>query len=491
MASKRKTPTAAAIYARISLDRDDDGIGVDRQIDLCRELAKEKGWRVAGVYPDNNVSASNGKTREHYERMLADIETGRIDAVVCVDLDRLTRRPIELEHFIDLADRHDVALANVSGDTDLSSSDGRLKARIMGAVARQEGEKKGERLQREHEQAARKGKGRWARRAFGYEAVPALNEDGSPKLTKNGKVLLERVVVPAEAAAIRDAADRILAGESLPAIARLWNDQGLAPPQGAQHGWSANTVGIVLRNPRLAGIRAYKGEEVSEEGDWDEILDAELWRVLDARLERTRRPGRPSTSLLAGIARCGLCGGPLWSTYRRNRAGERVERYACIRRPGTPGCGKIGVVGDPLDALVTETVIAALAGPKLTRARRRTRSRKRTGGQDHAKALARAEQHLEQLAVDHARDRITRREWLAARDDLHAQIAEHTRALDTDTGPLASLPGTQKALRDAWEAGTVEWRRAVLAAAVDAVVVNPAGPSRTFDPERVEIRWRA
>jgi site-specific DNA recombinase len=491
MASKRRTPTAAAIYARISLDRDGDGLGVDRQVELCRELAKEKGWRVADVYRDNDRSAYNGKPRPAYQRLLADLERGAVDAVVCVDLDRLTRRPAELEQFMDLADRHGVALANVSGETDLSTSDGRFRARIMGAVARQESEKKGERVSREAEHAARNGKGRWARRAFGYEAVPATNEDGSPKLTKNGKVALERVVVGAEADAIRDAARRILAGESLPAVARLWNDQGLAPPQRAEHGWSANTVGIVLRNPRLAGIRAFKGDEVSEADDWKAILDAEQWRELQARIERTSRPGRPSTSLLAGIARCGLCGGPLWSAYRRSAAGERVERYACVKRPGTPGCGRIGVVGKPFDGLVTDTVIAALAGPRLARARQRMRSRRRSGGQDHAKALARAERRLEQLAVDHARDRITRREWLAARDDLHTQIAEHTRALDADTGPLASLPGSQKALREAWDAGTVEWRRAVLGAVVDAVVVRPAGPSRSFDPERVEIRWRA
>jgi site-specific DNA recombinase len=490
----KRTPKAAAVYARISLDRNGEGLGVQRQERLCRELARQKGWRVADVYRDNDRSAHNGKPRPAYERMLADIERGVIDAVICVDQDRLVRRPIELEHFIDLADRRGVALANVSGDTDLSTSDGRLSARIRGVVARQEGEKKAERLQREAEDAARRGVGRWARRAFGYEMVPATRTDGSPKLNTNGKVLCERVVVPAEADAIRDAARRVLAGEALPAIARRWNDLGLAPPQGARHGWSANTVGIVLRNPRLAGIRTYKGDEVAEEGDWQPILPADQWRNLERRLRRTARPGRPSTSLLAGVARCGLCGASLWSAYRKNRAGERVERYSCVKRPGSPGCGKIGVVGDPLDHLVADTAIAALAGPKLTQARRRAAKRRgRASDQDHAKALARAEQKLEDLAVDHARDRITRREWLAARDDLHRQIAEHTSALDADTGPLADLPGSEKALREKWDAEetTVDWRRAVLGAVIDAVIVKPGSPARSFDDKRVEIRWRA
>jgi site-specific DNA recombinase len=133
-------------------------------------------------------------------------------------------------------------------------------------------------------------------------------------------------------------------------------------------------------------------------------------------------------------------------------------------------------------------VIAALAGPRLARARRRARGRGRD--RDAAKALARAEHKLEALAVDHARDRITRREWLAARDDLNRQITEHRRALDVDGGPLADLPSTHKALRQAWDAGTVEWRRALLDAVIDAVIVKPGAPATSFDPDRISIHWR-
>ncbi|MDP2623179.1 MAG: recombinase family protein, partial [Actinomycetota bacterium] len=132
MATRTATPEAAAIYARISLDRSGEGLGVARQEALCRKLAESKGWPVAEVYVDGSTSAYNGKARPGYERMLGDLEAGRRDAVICVDLDRLTRRPAELEAFVDLADRHGIALANVSGDSDLSTADGRLRARILG-----------------------------------------------------------------------------------------------------------------------------------------------------------------------------------------------------------------------------------------------------------------------------------------------------------------------------------------------------------------------
>ena len=80
--------------------------------------------------------------------MLADIADGKLDAVVAWDLDRLHRRPVELEAFIDVADRHRLALATVSGDVDLSTPQGRLVARLKGSVARHEVEHKSARQRR-------------------------------------------------------------------------------------------------------------------------------------------------------------------------------------------------------------------------------------------------------------------------------------------------------------------------------------------------------
>jgi Resolvase, N terminal domain len=74
--------------------------------------------------------------------MLADIRNGKIQPVVAWHLDRLHRRPVELEDFIALADEKRVALATVTGDVDLSTDNGRLIVRLTGAVARAEVEQK-------------------------------------------------------------------------------------------------------------------------------------------------------------------------------------------------------------------------------------------------------------------------------------------------------------------------------------------------------------
>ena len=156
------------MYLRQSLDRDGTGLAVARQRDDCLQLCAERGWKPV-EYVDNDTSASGGKARPAYMRMLADIDAGQLRAVVAWALDRLHRRPVELEHFIDLADRHRLALATVGGDADLSTDNGRLFARIKGAVARGEIERKSVRQKRANLQRAEMGTPPpGGRRAVGY-----------------------------------------------------------------------------------------------------------------------------------------------------------------------------------------------------------------------------------------------------------------------------------------------------------------------------------
>src|SRR3954467_11072402 len=125
-------PRAAALYARISSDRDGLHQGVTRQIEDCKALAERKNWPVAEVYVDDDTGAYSGKPRTEYKRMLADLKDGHRDAVVVYHIDRLTRRPKELEEFLDVCSRTGVSdMATVTGDVDLGTHDGQFTARIL------------------------------------------------------------------------------------------------------------------------------------------------------------------------------------------------------------------------------------------------------------------------------------------------------------------------------------------------------------------------
>ncbi|MGC1732681.1 MAG: recombinase family protein, partial [Pseudonocardiaceae bacterium] len=205
---------SAAIYCRISRDRVGAGLGVDRQRTDCQELAARLDWSVVAVHTDNDLSAYNGKRRPGYQALLEDLRNGRANAVLAWHTDRLHRSPVELETYIGVCEAGGVPTHCVkAGPLDLSTASGRMTARITGAVARHEVEHMIERQRAAKLQAARAGRYRGGRRAFGYEA------DGTS-------------VRPDEAAAVLDAATRVLHGESLGSIAREWNTRGITTSTG-------------------------------------------------------------------------------------------------------------------------------------------------------------------------------------------------------------------------------------------------------------------
>src|SRR5437588_4118413 len=201
-----RKPVRAGIYSRISRDNEGNGLGVARQQDACRKLATQLGWTVIDVYPDNSKSAyDRRKKRPEYERMLADVASGRIDGVLCYAVDRLTRHPIELERLVDVFAGNRTAVRTVvGGELDLNTEEGQLRARIMGSVARFESGRKGERLRAKAEQLVAEGKRPCGGpRPFGYDRH--YDDPKSPR-----RKILRETINEREEAAILDAADRLL-----------------------------------------------------------------------------------------------------------------------------------------------------------------------------------------------------------------------------------------------------------------------------------------
>lgn len=93
------------------------------------------------------MSAYKVKMRPEYERILRDLEHGARYAVIVYNLDRLTRRPMQLEEFTALCERAGVRqVATVTADIDLGNDDGLFMARIFAAFAAKESGRKSARL---------------------------------------------------------------------------------------------------------------------------------------------------------------------------------------------------------------------------------------------------------------------------------------------------------------------------------------------------------
>lgn len=316
-------PTKAAIYTRISQDRQGLEAGVQRQEEDCRKLIAERGWELAGIWSDNDISASrySRKRRNSYHEMLAEVVAGNVGAVVAYHPKRLVRQMVELEDLIALVENTGVRFEFVQLDMplDLNTASGRAMARIAAAFGAMESEEQSERIRRVRLQEARQGL-----RPTGGGVRPFGYETGGMKLR------------PAEAEAIREAINDVLAGASTYSIARRWNEAGLLTPRGNR--WQTSTVTAFLRQASLAGLRVHRRTGEVNEGAWPAIISIDEHELLKRRLQPTGQKAGKRRGLLSGIVRCALCDRPL--AYSRDTPTR--YRYRCDQsRNG--GCGQVRV----------------------------------------------------------------------------------------------------------------------------------------------------
>lgn len=411
--------------------------------------------------------------------MLADMEAGAIGAVVCYHLDRLHRKTTELEVFIDLATARGVQLASVTGEVDLSTDQGRLIARIMGAVARAEVERKSARQKLANEQRARNGEA-WAMRAFGYVG----NE-----------------VQPIEAAAIRQASLDLLDGASLYGIAQRWNAAGLTTINGRP--WDGVKVRQVLTRPRNAGLQV-RGTRANRSGltlrqrveasiltdsepvDWPAIVDRETFDAVIAHLSNpARHTGKRQSNrfLLSGLAYCGACGKKLGTGVRRRKSGGTRPVYQCKEM----GCGKVTRDIGRTDAWVVAALAERLARPDAAELFARQ-------GPD-TKALAAEANMLRARIADteaalaegliYARDLKAQRDRLQPRiDAIEAQLAGARRS-----SKLAGLIGRADAANRFGRLDLTK-RRSIVDLLVKVTVLPTGRRGAAFDPELIVVDWR-
>lgn len=457
----------AGLYARISEDRDGDAMGVGRQLIDLRKLADRNGWQIADEYVDNDVSAFSGKRRPEYERLLADIEAGTVDAIVAWHPDRLHRSPIELERFIGVVEHANARVATVTaGAVDLGTPSGRAIARTLGAWARFESEHKAERIARKHRERAEAGLPiGGGTRPFGYEP--------------GGMVIRQ-----AEAQLITDAATRIIAGDTLRSICREWNERGITSVTGRT--WRPSVLRSVLVGGRIAGRREHRDLVVP--AAWpaiiDEVTSARLRAIL---LDPDRRVAGSNARryLLGGMVFCGLCGKPLRS--RPDRTGKR--RYVCSALPAHGGCGRMGIVADPLEDMVVAAVLRVLDDPALD-----ARMAEHDGADAEQRLvvdeITRDEATLRELSNDfYIERRISRVEYESAASGLRERVATARGRLRRRrrTPVLAEVSGHAV---DRWPALGLDRQRAVIAALIERIDIAPSARiGSRFDVDRVYVTW--
>lgn len=497
------------IYARISEDRSGDAQGVDRQIELAREVI----GRVFGpdatitVYADNSISALRGKYRPQYEALCEAIRRGEIDAVVCYHQSRLWRNRVERAKGIELLQQHRVSLTPYRGaQYDMTTSQGRMMAATIGEHDTMESELKSERVRDQKNELARSGRfvGN-GHRLFGYAYTydrPAISPDTD---RPQKRAIVDVQPHPDEAPIVKEAARRLLAGEPLRSITSDLCDRGVTTTTGRPMRTevlrrvlaSATISGrreVIPRETHTGKARPLMGKIVRDEGKWEALIspeDSDRIRAMLSRPERTTNAPTARKTLLTGILRCGLCGYPMVSRPRSNGTG----RYVCNKMPGRPGCGGTHLRRDMTDETIRDAIIALLDedGAALL-------ARKRQDAEvdpDLIKRVEKDETALERLSQDRYDPdlEMTNDEYRRRRKEITLRLKANREALDKAhrvVGTDALEEALRVGVRAWWDERTDAQRRPLVTTVLDAVTVSkPTGrvPRNRFDPFRFEYHW--
>ncbi|WP_291794022.1 recombinase family protein [Brevibacterium sp.] len=451
-------PRRAAIYLRISQDREGEEFGIGTQRKRTRQLAEARGWSVVEEYVDNSVSASKKRgPGTAWHEMLRAAERGEFDLIVAVDLDRLLRQTSDLNDLIATGAR----VVTVDGEIDLSTADGEFRATMLAGIARFEVRRKSERQRRANQQRREQGHVVNARR------IPGYADD-------------HVTVVEEEAEVVAKTFTDFLGGVSLRQLARDLEAAGIKTTRGRTY--SPRSVKLLLENPRYAGLVPRHETGETYPGSFPAIVPREQWEAVQQKLTNPSRRSSPGNSprwLLSGIAKCGRCG------KRELRVGNGhagAPRYRCGNH--------LARMAEPIDAYLSGILVRVLSRPDISA----QIWGEREDGVDHEALSAErvtVQSRLDGLAGLYADGILDGASVTKESNRLRERIAEIDEALDVGSGssPLGLVIGRED-VQATWDALDVERKRMIVRALTDVTILPSRSGMKGFDPDLIQIDWK-
>ena len=371
----------AALYARVSTERQADRGTIGSQLVLLRERIAVAGDELVGEYVDDGHSGAR-LDRPGLDALRDAAEAGLVERVWCLSPDRLARAYAYQVLVLDELDRFgvDVVFTDSPG---LAADDPQsvLLTQVQGVIAEYEKAKIAERYRRGKLFRARAGEVVTWKASYGYRRIARSPATGQAH---------HEVYEPEAAVVRRIFADRAV-GITVREICRRLNADGIPSPTGKPT-WGHSTLCRLLRNEAYIGRVYYnRTESVPDRRptrrnrqvprnrdewipiDCPRIISDELFqaagRVATDNTKWSPRRAEPGQWLLKGIVKCGVCGVGTNCHKMRGRNGTWHRYYYCrnhdpLRAGGeSRRCPERNIRADALDAFVFDHIRAALTHP--------------------------------------------------------------------------------------------------------------------------------
>jgi hypothetical protein len=413
------------------------------------------------VFSDNDRSASRyaRKDRPEFERLLSRLS--EFDVIVTWEASRATR---DLKVYVRMREAcraSGVKWAYNGRVYDFDRTDDAFNTGMDMLIAERESGETSKRVQRSVRAQAKAGKPH-GRIPFGYTRIydPATG------------ALEQQVPHPEESKLLIEAADRVLAGESLYSIAKDFRARGWGMMEGQR-------LHRLLSSPTYAGHRVYRGKIIGK-ASWDPLIEPERWEAVQGILDapgRGKFHGSAPVHLLTGIATCGVCGGPIVRLMNRGK----YPTYIC-RQQNCVGRSQAGV-----DAVVVAVVKRILTSPDALEA---IHAQADPDVSEAAHEVQELEARLEALYLQAADGSLSASGLAKVESSVLAKIEtakERLRAMSTPRRITIADPSDTAAR---WEKLPLLTQREIVRALMEVRIMPARAKGVRFDPASVEIRQR-
>ena len=330
--------TPAALYARVSSDRQDVDLSVAAQLRALREFAKANGYSVAREYVDE---AESGRIadRPQFRQMIDEggKATAPFQVILVWKFSRFTRKREHAVAFKSMLRRKGIRVVSITEHAD-DSPTGKLMEAIIESVDEFYSENLAEEVKRGMREAASRGYFLGSKAPFGYNRI---------KVSDGVKDRPTLEVNPVAAPIVKEILESSRRGNGLMEICKELNGRGITN-RGRR--WQKNVLHYLLTNEAYKGTAVWgvkskdekAGDPMRVENAWPALVSRELFdgvqQGLHERAPTVQRPARVGRQyLLSGLLRCGVCGKPY--SAQGAKSGQ-FAYYVCasLFREGAGAC---------------------------------------------------------------------------------------------------------------------------------------------------------
>ena len=284
------------VYVRVSTDdQRDNGYSIDSQLRMIKEYCEKNEYDIVNVYNDAGHSGKD-LMRPEMQRLLKDIKSKKIDKLVAIKVDRLTRNNYDGFWLLNYCEEHDVKIELILEPYDVSTANGEM---IFG-------------MNLVFGQRERKEIGARTKRAMEEMVLERIHPSKAPYGYIRNKETGHLEVEPIEAEVVKEIFELCKRGNSTRGISTIMKDNNAYLKQGK---WKADRVYKILTNSIYIGIFEYgkykrKPQDILRVENYCEpIIDEVTWNATRNVLVKNKHSNYGEyIHLFSGLVKCPICG---------------------------------------------------------------------------------------------------------------------------------------------------------------------------------------